>query len=104
MASAGGHWMKGRGFRAQTVGEMAKVSGSGGRKLSSTERRNADVQRWMNILDKNIHGPHHGTAKERLSAYLGSITLGRNFGEDLDSYIDRTGKRVFWNWASRQVR
>ena len=64
----------------------------------------ANVEYWQHILDRNIHGPNHTTAKERLQYYLASITLGRDFLEDIDAYVDRTGKREFWAWASEQVK
>ena len=59
---------------------------------------------WQGILTRNVHGSHHSTARERLIAHLCSITLGRDFGESVESYIDRTGKREFWTWANNAVK
>ena len=39
------------------------------------------------------------TIEARLRAYLGSLCLGRNFGETSEAYLERKGYTEFWNWA-----
>ena len=59
-----------------------------------------EIEKWKRILDKDISGPNHSTARDRLRAYICSFALGRNFGESADVYIERAGYAPFVEWAT----
>ena len=63
----------------------------------------AEIEKWTRILERNIAGPNHRTAQERLSAYLCSLSLGREFGEAVDAYFERRGFVEFKDWAKIQL-
>ena len=65
--------------------------------------QNARIAEWQRILDGNHHGPHHATAKDRLRTCICSLSLGRDFMEDPEAYIDRAGHREFHDWAVAQL-
>ena len=54
-----------------------------------------DITRWNRIVDENIHGPYHITGKDRLAAYIWSLSLGRDFMEPVDDYFERRGFTPF---------
>ena len=64
----------------------------------------ANIEKWERILRENKHGPHHATAQDRLRTYLCSLMLGRSFLETVDDFVDRTGRREFWNWAKEALK
>ena len=43
------------------------------------------------------------TAEARLRAYLGSLALGRNFGETMEAYLERKGYVEFYVWAHSKI-
>ncbi len=82
-------------------GEFASGTSIGGGKQA--EQKDVNITHWDNILTKNLHGPGDASAKDRLRRYMGSIMLGRDFNEDSAHYLERTGKRAFYDWASKKL-
>ena len=69
----------------------------------SATRSTLEIAQWTNILAKGFSGPNHKTAKDRLSGKLSSLTLGRGFGETVESYFERKGLTEFYDWAIQKV-
>lgn len=63
-----------------------------------------EILRWQEIIDRNLHGPNEATGLDRLRTYVCSLMLGRDFGEDVEDYFDRTHRRQFYDWAMTQVQ
>jgi len=63
-----------------------------------------DITRWNRIVDENIHGPYHITGKDRLAAYIWSLSLGRDFMEPVDDYFERRGFTPFITWAVTKLK
>ncbi len=63
-----------------------------------------NIAKWQHILDNNLHGPNTHTTRERLQWYLCSLMLGREFLEDTNTYIDRSGHKPFFNWAESKLK
>ena len=40
----------------------------------------------------------------RLRLYLGSLILGREFGETVENYLERKGYTEFYTWAHEQFK
>ena len=70
------------------------------------ETFNSSIEQWKTYKQRYTLGKWQGGLerfRERLSGYLASLVLGRDFLEDMDVFLDRTGKREFWNWAKLEL-
>jgi hypothetical protein len=65
----------------------------------NTSRSQAELDKWTRIYAK----VPRKTANERLSRYLGSQMLGREFGETVEAYFERKRLTEFAAWAYEQV-
>lgn len=76
---------------------MAKVGGGSGRGGGGgvvTGRSKSEIDRWSSIMR------NQGDAgRMRLTRYLGSLILGRGFGESVEDYFSREGLTQFSTWA-----
>jgi len=77
---------------------MAKSGGGGGRG-GTTGRSAGEIDKWSSIV-RNFGD----AGKRRLSSYLASQMLGRDFGESVEDYFSRRGLTQFSTWAYRTVR
>ena len=64
----------------------------------------AKIEKWTRILDNDVSGPNHSTARDRLRAHICSLALGRKFGESADVYIERAGYAPFVKWATDMLK
>lgn len=60
------------------------------------DRSKLEIERWTKILEKTGD-------LERLRRYLGSLVLGREFGETWESYAERQGLVEFEEWANEKL-
>ena len=68
----------------------------------------ANILAWERRKINYMHGLHGARGglpayKERLSQYLSSLALGREFGESGESYFKRKGMDRFIRWAEAQI-
>lgn len=64
----------------------------------------AKIEYWADILERNIYGVGYSSAKERLSAYICSMALRRNFGETNESFLEREGLTEFDAWVMSKLK
>ena len=65
--------------------------------LPKPSRSTMEIERWSRILELDKQ-----KGKQRLTAYIGSRILGREFGENVDNYFERSGLTDFVNWSIEQ--
>lgn len=64
----------------------------------------AKIEYWTDILERNVYGVGYSSARERLSAYICSLSLRRNFGETNESFLEREGLTEFDAWAMNKLK
>lgn len=57
-------------------------------------RSKTEIAKWTRIIEKT-----QDAGIERLVRYIGSLTLGRDFGETVEAYFDRKGLTEFDRWV-----
>ena len=75
-------------------GQFAKGSGGSNRSSGMPSRSRSEIDKWESIIKKTGN-----EGKGRLRGYLGSLVLGREFGESGKVYYDRKGLTPFVSWA-----
>jgi hypothetical protein len=70
------------------------------------DRSKWEIERWTKILADTRHLTNKAfqNPKTRLRNYLAGLTLGREFGESMESLLERRGLVEFWAWATEQVK
>ncbi len=75
-------------------------------------RSEQEIKRFTEYREKYISGKWRGDLSEkerlqlyyeRLSGYLCSLSLGRDFSETVESYFQRKGLTEFDSWASLEL-
>jgi len=59
----------------------------------------SEIDKWSRIIDKQGK-----KGVERLRSYMGSLALGRNFREDMESFLKRKGLIEFNKWAVEKLK
>mgnify|MGYP001578597867 CR=1 FL=1 len=63
------------------------------------ERSDREIARWQGIFEKSPK-----TARDRLSGYLMSLSLGADFGEARDAHYEKLGLTKFVQWARDEIK
>jgi hypothetical protein len=69
----------------------------------------ANIEAWKerrHDYEQGLHGARGGLEayRRRLSAYVCSLALGREFQEKWESYVKRRGMTEFIEWADNELK
>ena len=59
----------------------------------------SEIDKWSRIIDKQGK-----KGIERLRFYMGSLALGRDFQESMESFLKRKGLAEFDKWAKEKLK
>ncbi len=64
-----------------------------------TIRSQLEIAKWTEIIARDAVS----ASPRRLRAYIGSLVLGREFGEATEAYFARKGLTEFIEWADHRL-